>query len=220
MKNSMHAAMQHAEPQVLRCVIIGILLSALLGGFPSAVRRRVDAADAVHSAAERIQQERPGVSPGVGEPGVTFTRGGDVIWEVLFGAHEPGSGLHSRTMLTEDIEIVSVKSGQGWWPSFLMPFASSTGQALLDAMPSSAAAKKGKVIVVFDVRRDGKLNGAVSVEHSSGDPSVDAAAQLAVAKSAPFHELPQEFQRAVAQFRVTFAYNHPHPIPPSGGGAR
>jgi TonB family protein len=163
------------------------------------------------------QQERPGVSPGVAEPGVTLTRHGSIVFEADVAAPEAGAG--SRVILKENIEIASVKSPQGWI-EFVHSFASTTARALLDAMPASAAGKKGKIIVVFDVQRDGKLNGAVSVEHSSGNPSVDAAAQLAVAKSAPFDALPQEFASAVAEFRVTFAYNHPHPLPPPSADAQ
>lgn len=172
---------------------------------------------ACSSAGARLQQERQGVSPGVGEPGVTLTRHGSIVFEASVAVPEEGS--HSRSMLTENIEIGSVKSAQGWI-EFVHSFAATTASALLDAMPASAAKKKGKTIVVFDVRRDGKLNGQVSVERSSGDPSIDAAAQLAVAKSAPFGALPQEFPNEVAEFRVTFAYNHPHPLPPSHGDAQ
>lgn len=155
-----------------------------------------------------MQQERPGVSPGVAQPGVTFTRHGTVVFEASVAA--PEGGARSRVVLTENIEIASVKGEQGWL-EFVHSFAASTARALLDAMPPSAGRKKGKAVVVFDLRRDGKLEGQVSVEHSSGDPSVDAAAQLAIAKSAPFGELPQQFPNQVAEFRVTFAYNHPHP---------
>lgn len=168
-------------------------------------------------AATQPQQERPGVSPGVAEPGVTLTRHGSIIFEADVAAPEAGAG--SRVVLKEDIEIASVKSAQGWI-EFVHSFASTTARALLDAMPASASKKKGKAIVVFDVRRDGKLNGQVSVEHSSGDLSVDAAARLAVAKSAPFDALPQEFSGDLAEFRVTFAYNHPHPLPPSNGDSQ
>ena len=167
--------------------------------------------------AQEAQQERPGVSPGVDEPGVTLTRHGSIVFEASVAAQ--GEGSRSRSMLTESIEIGSVKSAQGW-TEFVHSFAATTATALLDAMPASAVKKKGKTVVVFDVRRDGKLNGQVSVERSSGDPSIDAAAQLAIAKAAPFGALPQEFANTVAEFRVTFACNHPHPLPPSHGDAR
>jgi TonB family protein len=160
------------------------------------------------------QQERPGVPSGAAEPGVTLTRHGNIVFEADIAAPEPGVG--SRVVLKENIEITGVKDAEDWL-GFVHSFADSTGHALLDAMPASASRKKGKIIVEFGLRRSGSLNGAVSVTHSSGDESIDADTRLAIAKSAPFPALPDTFPNAVAQFRVTFAYNHPHPIPPSVG---
>jgi TonB family protein len=163
------------------------------------------------------RQERPGVPPPAAEPNFTITRHGTILFEANIAA--PGPGSESRVLLTESIEISGVKAGQGWL-DFIHGFAASTSRTLLDAMPPSASAKKGKVIVAFALRRDGALDGAVSIAHSSGDPSVDDAARLAIAKAGPFGALPQDFPRALAQFRVTLAYNHPHPLPPADGAAQ
>lgn len=168
-------------------------------------------------ASGKPQQERPGVSPGAAEPGVTLTRHGSIVFEADVAAPEAGVGSH--VVLKENIEIAGVRSAQGWI-EFVHAFAGTTARALLDGIPSSARGEKGKIIVGFDLKRDGGLNGAVSVEHSSGNPSIDAAAQLAVAKSAPFNALPKEFPNALAQFRVTFAYDHPYPLPPLSGGSQ
>ncbi len=159
------------------------------------------------------QQERPGVPPPAAEPNFTITRHGTIVFDADIAAPEPGSG--SRVLLSESIEISGVKHSQGWL-DFVHAFAASTSRTLLDAMPPSASAKKGKVIVAFALRRDGSVEGAVSIAHSSGDASVDDAARLAIAKAAPFGALPSDFSRALAQFRVTLAYNHPHPLPPAG----
>ncbi|MFZ0333830.1 MAG: TonB family protein [Candidatus Acidiferrales bacterium] len=163
------------------------------------------------------QQERPGVPPPVAEPDFTITRHGTILFEANIAA--PGPESASRVLLTESIEISGVKAGQGWL-DFIHAFAASTSRTLLDTMPPSASAKKGKVIVAFALRRDGSVEGAVSITHSSGDPSVDDAARLAIAKAAPFGALPQDFPRALAQFRVTLAYDHPHPLPPADGAAQ
>jgi TonB family protein len=160
------------------------------------------------------QQERPGVPQGADEPNFTVTRHGDILFEASVAAPDEGSA--SRVMLTETIEISGVKSGQGWI-DFIHAFAATTGRALLDAIPASESGKKGKVIVEFALHRDGGVEGAVSLVHSSGNPSIDDATRLAVAKSAPFRALPQDFPNAVAHLRVTFAYNHPHPLPPPAG---
>lgn len=155
------------------------------------------------------QQERPGVPQDTVEPDVTFTRHGTIVFEADVRA--PGS---SRSILTESIEVASVKNKQGWG-EFISAFADSTSRAWLGAVPASAEGKKGKITVEFILRRDGTLDGALSVSHSSGDPSVDSATRLAIAKSAPFHALPTSFLHDVAQFRVTFAYSHPHTLAPA-----
>ncbi|MGC1107365.1 MAG: TonB family protein [Candidatus Acidiferrales bacterium] len=171
----------------------------------------------VASALAPPQQERPGVPQPAGEPNFTVTRHGDILFEANVAAASAGSP--SRVMLTETIEISGVKNAQGWI-EFIHAFADATARALLDAIPASASKKKGKVIAVFALDRDGGVEGAVSLMRSSGDPSIDDATRLAIAKSAPFHALPQDFPDAIARFRVTFAYNHPHPLPPTGGGTQ
>lgn len=158
------------------------------------------------------QQERPGVPQGVTQPSVTLTRHGTIVFE----ADVRASGS-SRVILIETVEVSGVKDQQGWG-EFIAAFADSTSRAWLDAIPSSADSKKGKAIVGFALRRDGTPDGAVSIAHSSGDSSIDAATRLAIAKSAPFRSLPSSFLHDVAQFRVTFAYNHPHALPSLIGG--
>jgi TonB family protein len=154
------------------------------------------------------------VPPTAPQPGFTITRHGSILFEADIAAPEENSA--SRVLLTETIEIAGVRNGQSWL-GFVHAFADSTAHALLDAIPASASRKKGKVIVEFTLHHGGGLNGAVSIAHSSGDPSVDAAARLAIAKSSPFHALPEDFSATTAQLRVTFAYNRPHPLPPQNG---
>lgn len=158
------------------------------------------------------QQDRPGVPLGAAEPSVTLMRHGTIVFE----ADVRASGS-SRVILTETVEVSGVKNEKGW-NDFVIAFADSTSRTWLDAIPSSADTQKGKTTVGFSLRRDGTLDGALSITHSSGDPSIDAATRLAIAKSAPFHSLPASFAHDVAQFRVTFAYNHPHALSPSPGG--
>lgn len=168
----------------------------------------------VHSRQSNAQQERPGVPQGAAEPSVSLTRHGTIIFE----ADVRASGS-PRVILAESIEIAGVKNKEGW-AEFISGFADSTSRAWLDAIPPSVDTKKGKSVVQFALRRDGTLDGALSISHSSGDPSIDAATRLAIAKSAPFHTLPASFAHNVAQFRVTFAYKHPHALPPSPGSAQ
>lgn len=156
-------------------------------------------------------QERPGVPQG-GRP-ATFgiTRHGKIIFEA--DVREPDS---ARVVLNETVEISGIKSKSEWTP-FVSAFVDATSRAWLGMIPPDAAAKKGKVVIAFALRHDGSLEGGLSVTRSSGDSAIDDAARLAIAKSAPFHELPSSFLGAAAQFRVTFAYNHPHPLAPATG---
>lgn len=157
----------------------------------------------------RAQQQRPGVPQG--GPPATFgiTRHGKIVFEA--DIREPGS---SRVTLTETVEIAGIKSKQGW-TDFVSAFVNATSRAWLSDIPPSAAAKKGKIQISFALRRDGSLEGALSILRSSGDSAIDDATRLAIAKSAPFRELPSNFLGAAAQFRVTFAYNRPHPLAPA-----
>jgi TonB family protein len=164
----------------------------------------------------RAQQERPGVPEGGAQPGFTLTRHGDVLFEANIAE---SNAITSRVLLTETVEIYGVKNSQGWL-DFVHAFAAATGPTMLASLPPDASKKKGKVIVAFSLRHDGSLEGSVSVERSSHDEAIDDATRLAVAKSAPFRALPQEFAGATAQFRVTFAYNHPHPLHPSSGDSQ
>lgn len=163
--------------------------------------------------AAALQQERPGVAPPAAEPNFTLTRHGSIVFEANVAA--PDAHGASRILLTETVEISGIKNAQDWL-EFVHAFAGSTGRALLDALPASVSTKKGKIVATFALRRDGGIDGAISVAHSSGNSSVDDATRLAIAKSAPFRELPANFPSAAAQFRVTFAYKHPHPLPPDG----
>ncbi len=152
------------------------------------------------------QQERPGVPQGAPPATFNITRHGKIIF--VADVREPGS---ARIVLTETIEVSSVKSKQEW-TDFISAFVNATSRAWLSMIPSSAAAKKGKIVIAFALRHDGSLEGALSIPQSSGDSAIDDATRLTIAKSVPFSELPSNFRSAAAQFRVTFAYNHPHSL--------
>ncbi|MFZ0213433.1 MAG: energy transducer TonB [Candidatus Acidiferrales bacterium] len=163
------------------------------------------------------QQERPGVPEPAAQPNITFTRHGEIEFEA--DVRPSGASPSSRAMLTETLEIAGVKKKEGWG-DFVSAFVQSTSTAWLGAIPVSADDRKGKVVITFALHRDGTLDGALSVEHSSGDPSVDAATRIAIAKSAPFSALPDNFRDAAAHLRVTFAYDHPHAPAPQTGGSQ
>ncbi|HEV2287422.1 MAG TPA: energy transducer TonB [Candidatus Acidoferrales bacterium] len=163
------------------------------------------------------QVERPGVPEPVAEPNVTLTFHGVIEFEA--DVRPAGASPHSHAMLIETLEIAGVKNKEGWG-NFVSAFTDATTHAWLTAIPGAASGKKGKVIVTFALHRDGSLAGALSLAHSSGDASIDAATRIAIAKAAPFAPLPQKFAKAVAQLRVTFAYDHPRAPAASAGGSQ
>lgn len=126
--------------------------------------------------------------------------------------HSPGL---ARGSLNESIEIVGPGNTRLWGP-FISAFEDASTRAWLGAFPSSASDKKGKVTVVFLLRRDGSTS-SVSIGTSSGDPAIDVASQLAITKSAPFPPMPGDLPYPATQFRVTFAFDHPQPSPSAGG---
>lgn len=152
------------------------------------------------------RQERPGVPRGGAPAAFSITRHGKIIFEA--DVREPG---FSGVVLTETVEVAGIKSKLDW-TDFVSAFVRATSQAWLGDIPAGAAAEKGKVAMAFALRRDGSLEGGLSVARSSGDSAIDDATRLAIAKSAPFHELPSSFLPGAAQIRVTFAYNHPRPL--------
>lgn len=121
----------------------------------------------------------------------------------------------SRIVLTESIDAPRVANDEDW-AQFISAFSNATCHPFFDAVPPSTNKKKGKVIVGFTLRRDGTLDSPVSVAHSSGDPAIDTAAQLAITKAAPFSGLPANLTRPVVELHVTFAYDHPHAAAPPG----
>ena len=79
------------------------------------------------------------------------------------------------------------------------------------AMPESAQlGEKGKVVVRFQIQRDGALPSiGLAVENSSNHAPLDKAAVTAIQKSAPFKHLPEAFHGPWIDLRFVFLYNLP-----------
>jgi len=70
--------------------------------------------------------------------------------------------------------------------------------------------RKGRVVVRFQVKRDGLLaDGSPVVETSSGRKDLDGAAFSAIKSAVPFKHFPQEFAGSSIELRLTFCYNLP-----------
>jgi protein TonB len=76
--------------------------------------------------------------------------------------------------------------------------------------PPTAIAASQRVVVLFEIGRDGRI-AAPMVERSSGSASYDLAALRAVTEASPFPPLPQEFP--ASSLRVHFGFEI-SPSPP------
>lgn len=63
-----------------------------------------------------------------------------------------------------------------------------------------------KVILIFKVAKDGRLL-QLNIKRSSGNPDADDAALQAVRMSAPFRQLPPEYQESSINIEFSFEYN-------------
>jgi TonB family protein len=68
--------------------------------------------------------------------------------------------------------------------------------------------KRGRVVVIFDIQRDGSVAKLFLVSASSTEP-LDRAALAGISASVPFPALPAEFRGPVLRLQVTFLYNVP-----------
>lgn len=75
-------------------------------------------------------------------------------------------------------------------------------------MPQAARiAIKGKVTLNFRIQRNRTLDGAPTIETSSGEKTLDDAAVAAIVASAPFEQFPEKFEGPDVEFRATFLYH-------------
>ena len=75
-------------------------------------------------------------------------------------------------------------------------------------MPDAALdGTKGKVILLFNIDKNGALSEGPDVESKSGAGPLDEAALAAIRVSAPFKNLPQDFKGAYIRLRFIFYYN-------------
>jgi TonB family protein len=79
----------------------------------------------------------------------------------------------------------------------------------LAVMPEIARmGKRGRVLLIFEIMRDGAIN-KVYLDSSSGADPLDKAAFAGLMASAPFPPLPSEFKGPMVRLRIAFLYNMP-----------
>jgi TonB family protein len=141
----------------------------------------------------------------------------------------------ARTVNFSGFEVINAHGAKdsGLYPDQILTVVRARWNRLI-AAPEMAGRKPGMTLVEATVRTDGSLEKIKTVE-SSGDTSLDEAAQQAVTEPAPFPHFPADFHDKELQLRFHFGYAQPaagdtpvcgeHPLtapklnaPPAGHG--
>jgi TonB family protein len=115
--------------------------------------------------------------------------------------------LVSKTLRT--VEVLSDTQGVNFGP-YLQHVVRDVRTNWYDRVPVSARAplkKKGKVLLEFQIRKDGTIANMHYGDPPSGDEELDRAAYGAIVASGPFPPLPSEFKGPYLALRFTFFYN-------------
>lgn len=111
-------------------------------------------------------------------------------FEILDGAR----GLKQIGELEQYAHQVLFQVRQKWYPQLL-------------ELQKSMERKRGIAVIDFEINMDGSAGNVAKVV-SAGDPSLDAAASLAILKSAPFAHLPATDLQSL-KLRMHFGYDQP-----------
>jgi TonB family protein len=124
--------------------------------------------------APAVAAARPGVEPiRLGRPNATTTSTGSIAVDA------------SDFPFTYYLRLIQSKIGERWSP------------------PRAAAAGGERVIVLFEIQRDGQVREP-TVERSSGNALYDQSALRAITEASPFPPLPPEFK--ASSLRVHFGF--------------
>ena len=106
-------------------------------------------------------------------------------------------------------EVINAHGGKdlGLYPDQILTVVRARWNRLI-AAPEEVGRKPGVTLVEATVRTDGSLEKVRTVE-SSGETSLDEAAQQAVTEPAPFPRFPADFHEKQLQLRFHFGYAQP-----------
>jgi len=110
------------------------------------------------------------------------------------GSGNPGSGRHGGS------------GGDAFGEADLGAYVSGLQRRLKVNWSPPKGEEDKRVVVYFRISKNGRLL-FVRVRHSSGNPEVDEAARSAVKQSAPFRQLPSEYEGSSIDINFTFDYN-------------
>jgi len=130
-----------------------------------------------------------------GSTGVTF--GGDY-----------GSGIRPRVDTRGAMEILSDTRGVDFGPYMrrLHVTVEDHWYPLIPEVALPPITKRGRVIIEFDIMKDGSIQGLRIVD-GSGDVALDRAAYGALTNAVPLPRLPTEFSGDFLRIRAAFYYN-------------
>lgn len=131
---------------------------------------------------------------------------------LLSAAVRPQDRKHPKLDNWFTFEVLNTQDGLDL-SAFTKPLAIAIYKNWLSDFPQDAMlGHEGKVIVRFEVQRDGKLRAGMPViESTSGRKSLDKAAIQAIRDSAPFKFYPEAFQSDTIAIRFNFFYNMQRP---------
>lgn len=122
--------------------------------------------------------------------------------------NDPGTSALAQRMggVVGQAQILTDTQGVNFDP-YLQRVVASIRRNWYAVMPEVARmGKKGRVVVVFEVQRDGMVPKLFLVSTSGAEP-LDRAALAGISSSVPFMPLPSEFKGPLIRLQVTFLYN-------------
>jgi TonB family protein len=152
---------------------------------------------------EDVKPSAPGQRP-LGLPGASMD---DVIRGAISGrgginsqgsAQIPSSGAELPTLLSDP-------KGVDFKP-YLAQVLDSVKHAWYTILPKNG--HRGYVSVQFAILRDGTVR-KVAYAQSTGDPSLDNTAVMAISQAGPFGPLPVQYTEGEIHVQMNFAYNQP-----------
>jgi len=150
---------------------------------------------AIASAGSSVDQAIHSAATARVNPGTSF--GGDY-----------GSGIKPKVETRGNMEILSDTRGVDFGPYMrrLHVTVEDHWYPLIPEIALPPVMKRGKVIIVFAIMKDGSIQ-ALKVEGSSGDGALDRAAYGALTNAVPLPKLPVEFNGDYLLIRAVFYYN-------------
>jgi TonB family protein len=174
---------------------------------------------------ESMPPARPPVAPGRGRIPIPSTSVNDVMNDVIGGTstaggltigdqgalgsgygsinQAPGNGVPGAAM-----QLLSDPGGADFIP-YIRQILQTIKRNWLAVQPESVRmGRRGKVVVQFEILKNGVVNKVVFEEHSGAD-ALDRAAVAGISASNPLPALPPEFRGERVVLRLNFMYNMP-----------